>query len=277
MLKFRLFREKKYPPIFILGSGRSGTTLLMKILNSKDSVMIYGEHGGFLEQIASAYFSALTDKTIKSHINESKRPEEILLAKYRPFIGYAWLNWFGSENIKGSFKNFIESLFNPKKFHNTLHWGFKEIRYACNDKVLDMLVDIYPEAKFILLTRNPFDVIASQLTMGKWGTFEEILPLWKLQNDNMIQFQKDYPNNFFHITFEEMINKESGKLADLFGWLGLEINQKQFDVIDDKQGIWKKTREDGKPHRVMLTAGQIEKMIKFLNLDSQSIPGDLLQ
>jgi hypothetical protein len=37
-------------PIFLLGTGRCGSTLLQKILNSVDNVMIYGEHGGFLRQ-----------------------------------------------------------------------------------------------------------------------------------------------------------------------------------------------------------------------------------
>ena len=50
--------EDHYPqpeaefPIFLLGTGRCGSTLLQKILNSVENAMIYGEHGGFLKQVA---------------------------------------------------------------------------------------------------------------------------------------------------------------------------------------------------------------------------------
>jgi hypothetical protein len=46
----------KYP-IFVFGSGRSGTTLLQTILNSYKDICISGEHGGFLKGIAESYFS----------------------------------------------------------------------------------------------------------------------------------------------------------------------------------------------------------------------------
>jgi len=51
-----------------LGTGRCGSTLLQKILNSVDNAMIYGEHGGFLIQIAAAYFLNLEDKMIEKYI-----------------------------------------------------------------------------------------------------------------------------------------------------------------------------------------------------------------
>jgi hypothetical protein len=55
-------------PIFLLGTGRCGSTLLQKILNSVDNVMIYGEHGGFLRHIAEAYFLNLEDEKIEKYI-----------------------------------------------------------------------------------------------------------------------------------------------------------------------------------------------------------------
>lgn|GEM_PF-362225 len=269
--------KKNKTPTFIICSGRSGSTLLMKILNSVDSVMIYGEHGGFLKQIASSYFEHKNNVKLRRRIKKEKNPDEILSCKYSHFIDYAWLNWVGVDSFKENFKKFLESFFSPAQLKMTTHthWGFKEIRYADDDRVLEMLIDIYPDAKFILLSRNPFDVIASQLVMEKWGTFEEILPLWKKQNENMADFSQRNPNNCFQISYEEVVGKNSNKLADLFHWLDLEISMDQYKVIDVKEGIWKKTRDDGLPHRAMLTHDQVEKIITTLKLNRTDIPSDI--
>ena len=83
-------------PIFLLGSGRSGTTLLQKILNSADDVMIWGEHGGFLKPIARAYF----DHTEKPKVNQAifrrnpvaKDPNLDFNRSMLTKIGYSWMN-----------------------------------------------------------------------------------------------------------------------------------------------------------------------------------------
>jgi len=49
-------KKNKKSPIFLLGTGRSGTTLLQRIINSAEDVIIWGEHGGFLSQVSEAYF-----------------------------------------------------------------------------------------------------------------------------------------------------------------------------------------------------------------------------
>ena len=56
MLKKLLKRDREKSPIFLLGTHRSGTTLLQRIVNSSEDAMIWGEHGGFLGDIAEAYF-----------------------------------------------------------------------------------------------------------------------------------------------------------------------------------------------------------------------------
>ncbi len=259
----------------MIGSGRSGTTLLMKILNSIDDIMIYGEHGGFLKSIAEAYFMNFTDEDINEHISEEVSPNFIFKRKYISKIGYSWLQWYGKKTIKYNFKKFIESFFNPEALKKHIHWGFKEIRYFNNDLVLEMLVDIYPNAKFIFITRHPMDVIASQLVMEKWGGFDEILTTWKAQNRNMSAFESEKKCNCFIIKYEDIIAQKSTRLKELFNWLGFEISLKQYDIIKVKEGIWKTEREDGKPHREMLTSEQIKKIINSLQLDIEKLPNDI--
>lgn len=41
--------------IFLLGSGRCGSTLLQRALNAHPDVVMYGEHEGFLGPLSNAY------------------------------------------------------------------------------------------------------------------------------------------------------------------------------------------------------------------------------
>jgi len=248
-------------PIFLLGSGRSGTTLLMKILNSVDDIMLYGEHGGFLKQIAESYFLNFTDYEIKKRFINEVEPDLVFTKKYEYNMGYPWLHWYGKDTIKRNYKKFVESFFNPDKLSKRVFWGFKEIRYGIGDQVLEMLIDLYPNARFVLIARDPVDVIASQLVMGKWGDLNNIVKNWASQNDHMLKFYSKNKENCFLIKYEEMISKDSDKLNHLFEWLGFEISAKQFNVLDIKKGIWKKSREDGKPHRAMFNKWQTRKIV----------------
>ena len=42
-------------PVFLVGTGRSGTTLVQRLLNSYSDTLIWGEHAGFLQQYSEAY------------------------------------------------------------------------------------------------------------------------------------------------------------------------------------------------------------------------------
>ena len=51
--------KKKETPIFLFGSGRSGTTLVHRLLNSVDGVYLWGEQGRFIKHMAEAYISTV--------------------------------------------------------------------------------------------------------------------------------------------------------------------------------------------------------------------------
>ncbi len=248
-------------PIFLLGSGRSGTTLLMKILNSMDHVILSGEHGGFLKQIADAYFFHFTDEKMKKRFEKEEAPDALFAKKLEYKPGYSWLHWYGKDTVKKNYKKFIESFFSPEKFSKKVCWGFKEIRYGINDQVMEMLIDLYPNARFVFIIRDPIDVIASQLVMGKWGDLDEIIRNWVSQNNHMLKFYYKNNENCFLIRYEEMISKDSDKLSQLFNWLGFEISAKQYNVLDIKEGIWKKSRKDGKSHRTIFNKWQTRKIL----------------
>lgn len=159
--------KKIQPPILILSPGRSGSTLLQRILNTSKNICIWGEHNGFMKEISLSYHKILYSKEMSdfyysrlTSINSSLITKSY--TQYEENIN--WLNSFEKEKTKKLYKEFIFNILNQnlKHSHNT-KWGFKEIRYTASDKTVKMFIDLFPDSKFIFPIRNPFDTIASMM------------------------------------------------------------------------------------------------------------------
>ena len=267
-------------PIFLLGSGRSGTTLLQKILNSADDVMIWGEHGGFLKKIARAYFHHIENPQVNRKIFQenpvAKDPSLDFNRLLLTDIRYCWTNWYGRQEVASNFASLIESFFHPPGMEKR-HWGFKEIRYGGGDRTIEMLAELFPNARFVFIARDPVDVIASQAALG-WGArtslgsgWKQLAEAWAAQNRGLLEFQRANQERTHFVRFESLISKDSGAVDDLFEWLGFETSDRQGEVIDLQEGIWRKERSDGKPHRTMFSGRKLRRIAGIVREPSRAL------
>jgi hypothetical protein len=249
-------------PIFLLGTGRCGSTLLQKILNSVDNVTIYGEHGGFLRHIAEAYFLNLEDKKIEKYIiNQNvagEHPDAVIERLKNPQQWSAWTNWYNRETVKRSFRDFTESFFNPIPLRGKVHWGFKEIRYGLSDRVLEMLANLYPNGRFIFVVRNPVDVVASKISARMSDGIEADAHSWVEQNSNFLEFYRLNNECSRIFRYEDLINDSGPQLDKLFDWLRISLADKQIDIIEITRPSY-----HGRPRPVRLTDSQIDEINKI--------------
>jgi len=253
--------EEKFP-IFLLGTGRCGSTLLQKILNSVDNAMIYGEHGGFLIQIAAAYFLNLEDKMIEKYIMSQnvagKEPISVFETLKNPQLWSAWTNWYNQETVKNNFRDFIESFFNPISLEQKVHWGFKEIRYGLNDRVPEMLADLYPDGRFVFIVRHPVDVVASKISARASDGIEADAHTWVAQNTYFLDFFRENSERSRIVCYEEIINNNNKQLSQLFDWLGFALSDEQRDIIEITKPSYK-----GRPQPAKLTHDEINSINKI--------------
>lgn len=258
-------QEDHYPPtdanfpIFLLGTGRCGSTLLQKILNSVENVVIYGEHGGFLEQVAAAYFVNLEDKMIDKYIMSQnvagKDPISVSKALKNPQLWSAWTNWYNQETVKNNFRDFIESFFNPCPREQKVHWGFKEIRYGLDDRVLEMLADLYPDGRFVFIVRHPVDVIASKISARASDGIEADTHTWVAQNTSFLNFVRENSARGRIVHYEELISNDSKELSQLFHWLGFSLSARQRNIIETTKPSYK-----GRPRPAKLTRDEVDSI-----------------
>lgn len=249
-------------PIFILGTGRCGSTLLQKIVNSVDDAMIYGEHGGFLKDIAKAYFLNLENEKIEKYImsrnTSGEDPEAVFETLKNPRLWTAWTNWYNRETVKNNFRDFIESFFNPDSLKRKVHWGFKEIRYGPGDRVMEMLSDLYPSARFIFVVRHPVDVVASKISVRMSDGIETDAHNWAAQNSFFRRFHNNTSDRCAIVSYEDLINKDGKQLKRLFDWLGFSLSDKQSRMIETTR-----PNEKEGPKRDSLDRDEVSKINKI--------------
>jgi len=249
-------------PIFLLGTGRCGSTLLQKILNSVENAMIYGEHGGFLKQVAAAYFLNFEDKMIEKYIMSQnvagKDPISVFETLKNPQLWSAWTNWYNQETVKSNFRDFIESFFNPSSLEQKVHWGFKEIRYGLDDRVPEMLTDLYPDGRFVFIVRHPVDVIASKISARASDGIRADAHTWVAQNTYFLHFSRENSESSRIVHYEELISNDREELGQLFDWLGFSLSDRQRDIIEAT-----KPRYKGRPRPAKLTHDEVNSIHKI--------------
>ncbi len=139
--------------VFVGGAPRSGTTLLQKALNQHPSITGAGEFD-FLPRIMTLFRSM-------EHSTEGGR------------IG----DYFTTDELRLSFASFVESLLLPLADRR----GTPLLSEKTPFNVLHFtdLAEVLPRARFVLVVRDPRDVITSILDVGKKAsTIDRVSPAW---------------------------------------------------------------------------------------------------
>jgi hypothetical protein len=242
------------PPIFLLSNARSGSTLVQRILNTYPDITIWGEHGGCLRLAAEQYFALLEDPGNQRNIfatrpDQSALSAEQVLKEKDPKNWQAWMNWFSPGDVKEIFRSHVCSLFRPPWMDENNTWGFKEIRYGLDDRVIEFLAQLFPDAIFIFLVRNGFDQLASSLKTfhsrgAKTFLLSRFVPRpslvkrcwrWAARYRTYKHWHESGKLNSFWISFEDLI---SGKpvLEPVLAAAGKSFGDEQRQTLTMPEG-----------------------------------------
>jgi hypothetical protein len=225
-------------PVFVLGHARSGTTLLQRVLNSYDDVLVWGEHAGVLRPLADAYFTGLATPNLFKHA----RPlAEVLRDSAAASSWQAWMTWLGPDEWPVAFRRMAEVLFVPDGLPTKRVWGFKEIRYGADagDRTLEFLHALWPDALFAFVVRDPMNTFASHRRMpGGAGTLRALVQQtarWSRRYAHYRDFERTRGARCVWVVYEELV-AERGAVHDLVAAIGHRFGPAQAAVIASDEG-----------------------------------------
>ncbi len=247
-------REKEIS--FIIGMGRSGTTLLSALLNQHPEV-----HATPEAVFLIFFLDAWKNKTRYSENDIDMIFEQIQYFAYtHPFFGWT----FDEKEMKRSMKEFVKD--RDVTFHalcSFIYEGFKvdnmdksgaRILADKNPSYLlfaDKLSEAFPQAKFIYIVRDYRANILSRKESPDLRTPElrHNAWLWKFYNLRALTFMKDNPAKVIMIKYEDLVEHKEREMKRAFTFLGLDPalvrNESQYSNLK-KEGHKFPEGQDGR-------------------------------
>ncbi len=138
-------------PIFVASMGRSGSTLLQRILNVHPAITIWGEHGGFLSGVLASHRMASQPDAARNLADGYEHRHLVVGELGDKSVFKPWVSPFVADDFEASIRAMLIDLF-ARELEPSMRWGFKEIRYT--DLELRTLMQIFPEAHLVVLARD---------------------------------------------------------------------------------------------------------------------------
>lgn len=237
-----LFRRRKLTashefdePFFIIGSGRSGNTLLRSMLVAGNEVSIPPE-------------SYVWPRIIRRYRTYSFLPWEICCSMvisefeaYKEF--YTWdVNLHNahqrSRRLSGKNRSLsnifhaVYSTYGEEKGKSGLRWGDKT---PINTIYVDKLHKVFPRAQFIHIVRNPLDVVCSYVKAGLYNDYESAALFWKSATEKAAALGRKLPKEqFLEIQYEQLVSSPAEVLTEVCAFLGITYTDKLLDFWKNK-------------------------------------------
>ena len=210
--------------IIIASQPRSGSTLLQALLSNNNKVATVSEPWLLLPFL-------------------SYNKPEIHEARYSSFLTSQGINDFKSKIDTKKFdydlSEFLLKQYSQVIKNNEQYVLDKTPRYY---EILDEIVDAFPNAKIIVLKRNPFAVLSS------------IIKTWNNNNlDNLLNFKRDLllgPKliqdfsvkeadnpNVYSIHYEDIVKNPKNEIKSLYNWLNLPFSNEVLDYSSNTKHI----------------------------------------
>ena len=220
-------------PLFIVGSERSGTTMLRLMLN---------EHSGLFIPSESHFLETLVRNFPKSR---ALTPEELDQAFSIIVNSRRWQDWNEDPDLLREYLNhyseqtlaqLIDRVFRfCKDCDATMRWGDKTPKYVYS---IHEISQIYPKAKFIHIVRDGRDVCVSMLNT-KWlgSSIRQIAEHWCSATRAAREAESILDEeSYLQIRYEDLVRNNETVLKAVCEFIGEDYQPEILDFYKNTEG-----------------------------------------
>ena len=219
---------KQITPLFLLSLPRSGSTLLQRILSSYDEISSVAEPWILLPLLYQLKSGGTY--TEYSHFSTYHAVQDLI--KEMPN---------GKSGYYSAVRAAMHEIYNKIAQPDTKYFLDKTPRYAL---IANEIPQVFPDAKIIILWRNPLAIIASMIEtfyQGKWLIFHSKIDLFDGMK-NLISLQNQNNEGILVINYEQLIRTPEKELKKITDFLELKFDA---TVLDNFSNIkYKGTKGD---------------------------------
>lgn len=231
-----------YQPFFIVGSGRSGNTLLRKLLMEKSKVVIppeipglgsvirrfsqvgCGEWGEIVDKVLMT-FHQLADIDVKTYdssgnsivynlANELNIDFEVLKAELRSVPS--------KEQSLNKMIASIYEAYSQRMFGEVMPWGDKT---PWNVFHYPRIKKVFPQAKYIHMLRDGRDCVSSYVnSLGSLMNLDcrSAAHRWRSSVRSVVKIKEQNPDRFMEVRYEDLVLSPDSIASQVIEFLGFE-------------------------------------------------------
>ncbi|TWU37648.1 Sulfotransferase domain protein [Novipirellula aureliae] len=221
--------------IFIVGVGRSGTSLLQSMLAAHSQIGFLPETGFFRRFIASRKGEVVSGESFRSKLLDDKKLQRI----------ESLIEHVNAADSKNPALTFYESLF--RAFPGKACVGDKDPKCI---EFLPAIGAIWPDAKILHIVRDPRDVLCSK-KKAAWSKGRSLFFYLLAGRSQLLLAKKAeaclLESQLFQIHYEHLIDSPEDALKPICDWLGVrfELDMLEFasaakKLVANDELEWKK-------------------------------------
>ena len=259
------------PFVFVVGRGRSGTTLLQNIIDANSHAVLARESKIIIHlKQKYSYIKSFTPKIIDELITDLYKDRFFeLFWKVDAKKLAADLKSYPSEKLSFSIVCKIIYLHYTSFFEKDeiLLIGDKNPAYSV---FIPELLEVFPDAKFIHIIRDYRDNVVSNSKAFGEKSLGYLAYGWLIFNQKIDEIKHQRPNKFYTLRYEDLVETPEKITKEICQFLGLTF---QENMITIDKSIKKLPINLPKNHRNLLQPINTSQVGKF----EQSIPVNKLE
>lgn len=209
--------------VLICATGRSGSTTMMRILNTIPNSNICGENFAAINALLE-FYKRIKDTTI-NYIPGHFTPftyDYLIKKNIKP----SWYNSYNYNQMIQMIKIMIINMF--KNNSNTNIWGFKEIRYTSgNIKYIKYFKELFPQTKVIIQIREN---ISAQSKSGWFKDDNNSEKYLKINTKELIDFGLQNKEWCYITSLERMFDRNN--LKNIFKFIDCESDYNENNITE---------------------------------------------
>ncbi len=237
-------------PVFVASMGRSGSTLLQRLLNVHPALTIWGEHGGFMRGVTEAYRLVSVEPSHREQLEGGFEHRDTVIGKldehdkFRP-----WVSPFHPDAFSERLRHFVVDTF-TEGLTDDVRWGFKEIRYSGAE--MRRLMELFPKAHLVILARDvpgysksrffafgqtDFDLESTDGVTAATAKIDAMIDGWMKRYTGLLDLASEEPNRTSVVAYSDLVSGND-RASRLFSELGETppSDQELEEVLDAKAG-----------------------------------------